>query len=307
MLYPRSQHKTDLEWAMGKRLDDKVAVITGAASGIGRATAGKFIEEGARVLIADIQEEKGAALARDLGPRASFFAADVCDEADIKKMIDSAVATFGRLDCLFNNAGFGGVSGTIDTTDLGEPYNRTVGAMLTAVIAGMKHAEPVMKAGGGGAIISTASVAGLMAGYGPHVYTAVKAGVINLTRSVALELGPANIRVNAICPGGIATPIFAGQLAVGGNRDYAELVKPALALMQPIPRPGAPEDIANAACFLASDEASFITGQALAVDGGLTAGSWTHPLVAPDVRKAMAQLFDVEDLSEVDMVYHARS
>ena len=293
---------------MGGRLQNKVAVITGSASGIGRAAATKFIEEGARVVLADIQEEKGAALARDLGPGASYIAADVCNEGDVKGAIDHAVASFGRLDCLFNNAGFAGVHGTIDSLDLGEPYARTVDAMLTAVVAGMKHAEPVMKAGGGGSIISTASVAGLMGGYGPHVYAAVKAGVINLTRSVALELGPANIRVNAICPGGIATPIFAGQLALGGgNQDYAELVKPALAMMQPIPRPGAPEDIANAACFLASDEASFISGQALAVDGGLTAGSWTHPSLAPNVLAAMSQLFGVEDLSEIDMVYHARS
>ena len=293
---------------MAKRLQDKVAVITGAASGMGKATAVKFIEEGASVVIADIQEEKGAALARELGPEASFIAADVCNEAEVKGAIDHAVESFGRLDCLFNNAGFAGVNGTVDTLDLGEPYERTVGAMLTAVVAGMKHAEPVMKAGGGGSIVSTASVAGLRGGYGPHVYAAVKAGVINLTRSVSLELGPANIRVNAICPGGIATPIFAGQLAVsGGNRDYAELVKPALAMMQPIPRPGAPEDIANAACFLASDEASFITGQALAVDGGLTAGAWTHPSLAPDVLAAMSQLFGVDDLTEVDMVFHARS
>ncbi len=292
---------------MGARLQDKVAVITGAASGIGRATASRFVEEGASVVLADIQEDKGAALAEELGPGARFIAADVCAEDDIKAAIDDAVETFGRLDCLFNNAGFAGVKGTIDTLDLGEPYARTVGAMLTAVVAGMKHAEPVMKAGGGGSIISTASVAGLAGGYGPHVYAAIKAGVINLTRSVALELGPASIRVNAICPGGIATPIFAGQLAVGGgNQDYAELVKPALAMMQPIPRPGVPQDIANAACFLASDEASFITGQALAVDGGLTAGAWTHPSLAPDVLTAMSQLFGVDDFSEIDTVVHAR-
>ncbi len=293
---------------MGNRLQDKVAVITGAASGMGKATAAKFIEEGARVVIADIQAEKGKALAKELGPDAAFIVADVCNEAEIKAAIDYAVDSFGRLDCLFNNAGFGGVNGNIEALDLGEPYRRTVDGMLTAVVAGMKHAEPPMKAGGGGSIISTASVAGLKGGYGPHVYSAVKAGVINLTRSVALELGPANIRVNAICPGGIATPIFAGQLALsGGNQDYAEMVKPALALMQPIPRPGVPEDIANTVCFLASDEASFISGQALAVDGGLTAGAWSHPSIAPDPMTIMSQLFGIDDLNEVDMVVPPRS
>ena len=147
-----------------------------------------------------------------------------------------------------------------------------------------------------GVIISTASVAGIKAGYGPHVYTAVKSAVINLTRSVAQELGPFNIRVNAICPGGIATPIFAGQLALkrGGNTDYAAAVKPFLEKMQPIPRAGEPADIANAACFLASDEASFISGHALVVDGALTAGSWTNPEFAPPVIEAMRQVFGLE-------------
>ena len=292
---------------MGDRLSGKVAVITGGASGMGRATVRKFIAEGACVVIADLQVEKGEALASEVGDAATFVATDVCAESDIARAIQTAVDRFGRLDSLFNNAGFGGVTGDIETTDMGEPYERTVGAMLTGVVLGMKHAAPVMKAQGCGCIISTASVAGLMGGYGPHVYTAVKSAVINLTRSVALELGPANVRVNAICPGGIATPIFAGQLAVrGGNQDYAAAVKPMLEMMQPIPRAGEPEDIANAACFLASDEASFITGQALVVDGGLTAGSWTHPSLASGAMEAIAQALGIDDLSQVDMVFHAK-
>lgn len=292
---------------MGDRLKDKVAVITGAASGMGRGTAIKFVREGARVVIADIQEDKGEALAKELGDAARFVPVDVCIEDDVKHMIDHALASFGRLDCLFNNAGFGGVTGEIESINLGEPYERTVGALLTGVVAGMKHASPVMKAAGGGCIISTASVAGLRGGYGPHIYNAVKSAVINLTRSVALELGPSNIRVNAICPGGIATPIFAGQLALeGGNADYAELVKPALVMMQPIPRAGTPEDIANAACFLASDEASFITGQTLVVDGGLTAGAWMHPSFGPDAGALMAELLGVEHLNQLDLVVHKR-
>lgn len=293
---------------MGDRLQDKVAVITGAASGMGRSTATKFVQEGARVVIADIQEDKGEALARELGEAAQFVSVDVCIEDHIKHMIDHAITYFGRLDCLFNNAGFGGVTGDIETTDLGEPYDRTVAGMLTGVLAGIKHAAPHMKAAGAGSIISTASVAGTRGGYGPHVYSAVKSAVINLTRSVALELGPSNIRVNAICPGGIATPIFAGELArQGGNVDYAEAVKPVLSLMQPIPRAGRPEDIANAACFLASDESSFITGQAIIVDGGLTAGAWIHPSFGADPQEIMAQLLGIDDIREIDMVVHERT
>ena len=289
---------------MSGRLDGKVAVITGGASGMGAATVRKFVAEGARVVIADVQEEKGRELAQDIGPEAVFAFADVCREADVQGMIETAAAEFGGLDCLFNNAGFAGVMGDIETTDMGEPYERTVGAMLTGVVLGMKHAVPHLKARGGGAIISTASVAGIKGGLGPHVYSGVKAAVVNLSRSVAMELGPFSIRVNAICPGGIATPIFAGQLAQsGGNEDYAAAVRPFLQQMQPVPRAGEPEDIANAACFLASDEASFITGQALVVDGGLTAGNWVPP-GETSALDAMAEAFGVGDAANMDMVVH---
>ena len=289
---------------MSGRLDGKVAVITGGASGMGAATVRKFVAEGARVVIADVQEDKGRELAQDLGPEAVFAFADVCREADVQGMIETAAAEFGGLDCLFNNAGFAGVMGDIETTDMGEPYERTVGAMLTGVVLGMKHAAPHLKARGGGAIISTASVAGIKGGLGPHVYSGVKAAVVNLSRSVAMELGPFSIRVNAICPGGIATPIFAGQLAQsGGNEDYAAAVRPFLQQMQPVPRAGEPEDIANAACFLASDEASFITGQALVVDGGLTAGNWVPP-GETSALDAMAEAFGVDDADAMDMVVH---
>ena len=289
---------------MSGRLDGKVAVITGGASGMGAATVRKFVAEGARVVIADVQEEKGRELAQDIGPEAVFAFADVCREADVQGMIETAAAEFGGLDCLFNNAGFAGVMGDIETTDMGEPYERTVGAMLTGVVLGMKHAVPHLKARGGGAIISTASVAGIKGGLGPHVYSGVKAAVVNLSRSVAMELGPFSIRVNAICPGGIATPIFAGQLAQsGGNEDYAAAVRPLLQQMQPVPRAGEPEDIANAACFLVSDEASFITGQALVVDGGLTAGNWVPP-GETSALDAMAEAFGVGDAANMDMVVH---
>ncbi len=293
---------------MADRLTGKVAVITGGASGMGRATVEKFVAEGARVVIADMQRDKGEALAAQLGSAATFITTDVCREADIQAMIAAALKHFGRLDCLFNNAGFGGVAGEIHDTDMGEPYRRTVDAMLTGPILGMKHAAPVMREQRSGVIISTASVAGVMAGYGPHVYSAVKSAVVNLTRSVAQELGPFNIRVNAICPGGIATPIFAGQLALqaGGNTDYVAAIKPVLERMQPIPRAGEPSDIANAACFLASDEASFISGHALVVDGALTAGLWTHPDMGGAFLDNMRALFGVDENTNFDMVYHER-
>jgi NAD(P)-dependent dehydrogenase (short-subunit alcohol dehydrogenase family) len=293
---------------MGDRLSGKVAVITGGASGMGRATVEKFVNEGARVVIADVQDDKGEALASQLGAAAAYVNADVCRERDVKTMIDYAVKRFGALDCLFNNAGFGGVTGDIHETDMGEPYRRTIDAMLTGVILGMKYAAPIMREQRAGVILSTASVAGIKAGYGPHVYTAVKSAVINLTRSVAQELGPFNIRVNAICPGGIATPIFAGQMALkpGSNPDYAAAMKPFLEKMQPIPRAGDPTDIANAACFLASDEASFISGHALVVDGALTAGAWTNPEFAPSFVDAIRGVFGINKDDEFDMVYHER-
>jgi NAD(P)-dependent dehydrogenase (short-subunit alcohol dehydrogenase family) len=293
---------------MAGRLEGKVALITGGASGMGAATVRKFVAEGARVVIADLQADKGEALANELGAGTRFVPADVCNEHEVAAMVGAAVDAFGRLDCLFNNAGFAGVTGEIHETDMGEPYRRTVDAMLTGPIMGMKYAAPIMRKQKCGVIISTASVAGIKAGYGPHVYTAVKSAVINLTRSVAQELGPFNIRVNAICPGGIATPIFAGQLALkaGGNRDYVAGLRPLFNLMQPIPRAGEPEDIANAACFLASDEASFISGHALVVDGALTAGSWTNPEFAPDLMATIRNALGIDADEEIDMVFHQR-
>lgn len=267
---------------MSDRLQGKVAVITGAASGIGAGTARRFVAEGAQVVLADTDAERGAALAAELGDRAAFVVVDVACEDDVAAMIRAAVTRFGRIDCLFNNAGIGGVSGPIEQTDVGEAYQRTVGVLLTGPVLGMKHAAPQMRAQGGGSIISTASVAGTAGGMGPHVYSALKAAVINLTRSVALELAPHGVRVNAICPGGIATNIFAPGFARAGlesgeNADVAELMRPALARMQPIPRAGEPADIAAMALFLASDESTFVSGQAFVVDGALTAGKARDP------------------------------
>ena len=255
------------------RLPGKVAVITGGASGIGEATVRLFVAEGAAVVIADVQEERGRRLAGELGARAAYVHADVSREADVSGAIAEAVRRFGRLDVLFNNAGFGGVTGAIEQIAV-EGFDGTLGVLLRGVFLGMKHAAPVMKRQGGGAIISTASVAGLRTGFGPHVYSAAKAAVIHLTRSVAMELGEHNIRVNCICPGGIATPIF-GQ-AFGLTLEQAEgivpMMKGVLEQMQPIRRSGLPDDIAQAALWLAGDEATFVNGEALVVDGGLSNG-----------------------------------
>jgi NAD(P)-dependent dehydrogenase (short-subunit alcohol dehydrogenase family) len=248
-------------------------MITGGASGIGQAAVRLFVEEGSRVLIADIQDDKGEQLAEELGTPVAYVHTDVSQESDVKAAIDHAVTRFGCLDCLYNNAGLAGVSGPIETLPV-EGYDSTMGILLRGVFLGMKHAAPIMKRQGSGSIISTASVAGLQAGYGPHIYSAAKAAVIHLTRSVAMELGESGVRVNCICPGGIATPIFGKALGLSSEAadQTIETMQTILANSQPIQRSGLPEDIARAALWLASDDASFVNGHALVVDGGLTGG-----------------------------------
>ena len=260
------------------RLPGKVALITGGASGIGEGTVRLFAREGASVVIADIQDDQGARLAAELGARVAYVHTDVSREADVQSAVAEAVRRFGRLDCIFNNAGFGGVGGRIEAIDIAG-FDQTIGVLLRGVLLGMKHAAPVMKRQGGGSIISTASVAGLTAGFGPHVYSAAKAAVIQLTKTVAMELGEHNIRVNCICPGGIATPIFGKGLGMSAEQAEAivPLMKGVLENLQPIKRSGVPDDIANAVLWLASDDATFVNGHALVVDGGLTGGrSWSE-------------------------------
>lgn len=251
------------------RLDGKVALITGGASGIGEASVRRFIEEGARVLLVDLQQERGKRLAEELGDAARFSRVDVSREDEVSGAVDLAVSAFGRLDCMFNNAGFGGTSGPIADLPV-EEYDFTMGVLLRGVYLGMKHASRVMTPQGSGSIISTASVAGLSPGFGPHIYSAAKAAVVHLTRSVAMELGEQGVRVNCICPGGIATPLIAN--AMGGGEAALETVKQFMGALQPIQRAGLPEDIAQAALFLAVDEASLVNGHALVVDGGLGGG-----------------------------------
>ncbi len=254
---------------MSNRLQDKVAVITGATSGIGEATARIFVAEGAQVLIAGRNRAKGEALAQELGERAQFHVADVTRESDIAELIDAAQQRFGRLDCLFNNAG-GQIQATLDSAteaDLIEASRLLFGSAFF----GIKHAARVMKAQGGGSIINNASIAAHRVGQGDLLYSCAKAGVTHLTRLTAVELGAHGIRVNAISPGAIATPIFfsnANQLSDEDRERKLTKLKQNLAHATPLPRAGLPEDIAHAALFLASDEGSFVNGHDLVVDGG---------------------------------------
>lgn len=252
-------------------LKDKVALITGGASGIGAATAQLFAERGAKVVIADLQEERGESLAKEIN--GSFVKVDVTREADISNAVDSAVDRYGKLDCIFNNAGFGGALGPIDETTA-EDYDITMDVLLKGVFLGIKHAARVMKPQGHGNILSTASVAGLMSGYSPHLYSVAKAAVISLTETTALELAHWNIRVNCICPGFITTPLATG---LDANEEQLARFKDFASGAQPIERAGEPRDIAEAAAYLASDQASFITGHAQVVDGGVSLGRpWTR-------------------------------
>jgi NAD(P)-dependent dehydrogenase (short-subunit alcohol dehydrogenase family) len=251
-----------------------VAVITGAASGIGRATAIRFAGEGAAVVIADLNREGGDSAVRDCkenGGNAVFQRTDVTQEGEIQAAVARAVKEFGRLDIIYNNAGLGGAVGPIEKITV-ENWDRSMAVLLRAVFLGIKHAVPEMRKAGGGSIISTASVAGLRGGPGLHAYCAAKAGVINLTRSAALELAKDKIRVNCICPGGINTPLIYRHVP-GGEGISAQF----LAHFQPLQRAGRPEDIAAMALFLAGDDSEWITGQEMVVDGGLTAGWGPQP------------------------------
>jgi len=249
-------------------LTGKVAIITGGASGMGRATALLFARAGANVVVADLNAEGGeevAQLAARSGNPALFQRTDVTREADVAALVARATQAFGHLDIMFNNAGIGGAVGPLEGISV-EDWDRTQAVCLRGVFLGIKHAVAPMRAVGGGSVISTASIAGIQGFPNLHAYSAAKAGVVNLTRSAALEFGRDRIRVNCIAPGGISTPIVYGPES---NRTAVEEM---LAKGQPYPRAGQPDDIATAALFLASDAAQFITGHTLVVDGGATAG-----------------------------------
>lgn len=249
-------------------LDGRIAIITGGASGIGAATVRLFVENGARVVVGDMQTNLGESIARELKPNVVFHRTDVTREDDVRAMVARAQSEFGRLDCIYNNAGFGGALGGISDTPT-EDWDLTFNVLVRGVFLGMKHAAPLIRRQGG-SIVSTASVAGIVGGYSPHAYAAAKAAVIQLTKSVALELAETRVRVNCICPGFIATPLALNT--VGKPDAEMESRKSWMSKAQPIERPGEPRDIAEMALFLASDRSSFITGQAFVVDGGFQAG-----------------------------------
>jgi 3-oxoacyl-[acyl-carrier protein] reductase len=251
------------------RLRDKVALITGAASGIGRASALRFAQEGARVLIADVQDAAGDGVAAAItaaGGQAFYVHADVSQADDARRMVAAALERFGRLDILFNNAGVGR---HIPFDELIEAeWDRIVNVNLRGVYLGCRYGVPALRQAGGGAILNTASQSGLQGHPNNQAYCAAKAGVINFTRSLAKDLARHNIRANCICPGGTDTPILQGYVPAGESPDYvARMVAP----RTPFGRLARPEEIAAAALFLVSDEASFVSGVALPVDGAASA------------------------------------
>jgi len=260
-----------------EKLNRKVAVIIGATTGIGAETARLFANEGARLVIGGRREHLAQQLANELGSEVIPFRMDVSNEDDIAAAIDLAVRRFGRLDCVVNNAGFAGVLGSIDETNTAG-LDETISVLFRSVVLGVKHAARVMKRQRSGTIINTASVAGFFTGYAPHVYSACKAAVIQLTRSAATELGEHGIRVNCICPGPIATPIFGSAFGLPDDqaKDLAHKLKAVFETVQPIRRSGESIDVAQAALWLASDDSTFVNGHAMVVDGGLSLGqSWS--------------------------------
>ena len=275
---------------MAGRLDGKVAVITGGVSGIGLGTVELFAAEGARVVAADIQDEKGRMLEQRFGGAVRYAHCDVTVEAEIAAAVGLAASEFGGLDILFNNAGISDSMRTVAEIEA-ERWSWIFDVLVRGPALGIKHAAPLMLARGGGSIINTASIAGLQAGWGPMAYSSAKAAVIQLSRAAAAQLSPGRIRVNAICPGLIATSIFGASM--GLPREVADQMAARIAetggVAQPIPRAGIPEDVAQAALYLASDAASFVTGTHLVVDGGITVGSrhaWD-----PDAPSVFAAMF----------------
>jgi NAD(P)-dependent dehydrogenase (short-subunit alcohol dehydrogenase family) len=262
---------------MTGRLAGKVAVVTGGASGIGEGTVRRFHAEGAAVVIADLQADAGRVLAKEIGERSVFVPTDVTREDDVAGAVDTAVELFGRLDVMFNNAGIMGALGPIDKTRLTDA-DITIAVNLRGVLCGMKHGARVMKPQRHGVIISTSSPAALLGGVGPHVYSAVKAGVIGLSRSVAAELRPYGIRVNVIVPGAVVSAMTA-DLVAGGADDIAG-AETALGRTAYMHRPLQPADVAAAALYLASDDAALVTGVVLPVDGGMTGAGGPSPFAS---------------------------
>ena len=270
---------------MSQRLQGKVAVITGAASGIGLATLELFVQEGARVVAADRELDAGQALERRFPGVVHFAPCDVMQLPQLQAAIDSAAHHFGGLDILFNNAGSSGTRATVESFDA-TGWDDTVALLLRAVAAGTAYAVPHMQQRGGGAIVNTSSIAGLQAGFGPLCYSVAKAGVLHYTKAAAAQLAAHRIRINAVLPGFVATRIFGEGLGLG--RDQAQALAEQAVARGRVPNPlghtGQPADLAEAVLFLASDAAAYITGTHLVVDGGMTIGprhAWDQTVVPP--------------------------
>ncbi|HHZ67127.1 MAG: Levodione reductase [Alphaproteobacteria bacterium MarineAlpha9_Bin5] len=277
------------------RLDDKVAVITGATSGIGRRTAELFAKEGAYVVVSGRRQVEGQALASSLGPQALYVSADVAEDEQVENLIQTAMDKFGRIDCLFNNAGIPGKAGGVENLEGGQ-INSELAVLINGVLYGMKHVAPIMKRQGSGTIINTGSIAGQRAGYGVSlVYSLAKAAVIHASKCVAMELAEHKIRVNSLSPGAIVTGIFGKAFGLddaqadadGATDDLLDRFNGA----QPYPRAGIAEDIARAALFLASDDSEFVTGTDILVDGGMIAGRrWSETMARWEgLSQALAQ------------------
>lgn len=260
---------------MSNRLEGKVAVITGAASGIGATTARLFVKEGAKVVLGDIQKPLGQALKDKLGDAACFQRCDVTVEDDVAALVNASVEQFGRLDIMFNNAGIVGAMGPIDKTPAQE-WKFTLDILLNGVFYGMKYASAIMKEQGSGSIISMSSVAGVTGGLGPHAYAAAKHAVVGITRNVAAEVGACGVRVNCLAPYSVATPMVADAY-LGDHTDIDTTIK-MLTDESPLKgRPGLADDVANAALWLGSDDSGYTSGLTLTIDAGITTGSVAGP------------------------------
>lgn len=263
------------------QLDGKVAIVTGATSGIGARTAELFAEEGATVVLAGRRADVGEAMARRIGASAGFVQTDVADAEQVRTLIQGTAARFGRLDVLFNNAGTGIPHRSIVDLDIGE-YDSLMALLVRSVAVGMKYAAPIMIAQRSGSIINTGSIAAYRAGAGSQTYCAAKAAVVQFSKVVAAELGEYGVRVNALSPGAIVTGIFGKGIGIdaGVADSQGALLEQRFAKAQPIPRAGMPEDIARGALYLASDASSFVNGIDLVIDGGFLTGARFSQAVA---------------------------